>query len=105
MVNPCVVIALFTPAEGQYEKVREVLLAITPEVHAEEGCELYALHEEVGGRLVFLEKWTTRELWQEHLARPSVSELSAQLAGLLAIPVDIWEMYGVAAGSTTLGEL
>jgi len=105
MVTPCVVIALFTPVEGQYEKVREVLSAITPEVHAEEGCELYALHEEVDGRLVLIEKWTTRELWQEHLSSPAVSALGASLEGLLQAPVDIWEMYGTPAGDAALGEL
>jgi quinol monooxygenase YgiN len=105
MVSPCIVIAWFTPREGHYENVRQALLAVTPEVHAEEGCELYALHEEVGGRLVFIEKWTTRELWQEHTRAPSVFGLTARLEGALEKPVEVWEMSGHPVGDPVLGSL
>lgn len=105
MVSPCVVIAWFTPREEHYESVRHALLAITPEVHAEEGCELYALHEEVSGRLVFIEKWTTRELWQEHIGKPTVARLTASLEGKLEKPVEVWEMYGHSVGDPRLGAL
>ena len=63
MSQPCVVIATFTPHPEHYQAVKELLQGIAPEVHDEEGCELYSLHEEVEGALVLIEKWTTRELW------------------------------------------
>src|SRR5210317_458014 len=64
MNTACVVIATFTPKPDRYDEVKRVLLEVSPEVHQEEGCELYALHEEVDGTLVLIEKWTTREPWR-----------------------------------------
>ena len=95
MSQPCVVIATFTPHPEHYEQVKRVLLEVSPEVHQEEGCELYALHEEVGGTLVLIEKWTTRELWQEHLTLDTVTRIQRGIEGLLEGDVKVREMYGV----------
>jgi quinol monooxygenase YgiN len=99
MPHPCVVIATFTPHPEHYEQVRGVLLGVIPDVHQEQGCELYALHEEVEGSLVLIEKWTTRELWQEHLTLDTVTRIESGVEGLLAGDVEVREMYGVARGS------
>ena len=96
MADPCVVIATFTPQPENYERVREVLLDVIPDVHQEEGCELYALHEEVEGSLVLIEKWTTRELWQAHLTLTTVTRIQEGIEGLLERDVEVREMYGVA---------
>lgn len=98
MSQPCVVIATFTPKPEHYEQVKDVLLGVIPEVHQEQGCELYALHEEVEGSLVLIEKWTTRQLWQEHLSLDTVSRIQRGVEGLLVGDVEVREMYGVARG-------
>lgn len=95
MSQPCVVIATFTPHPEHYEQVKRVLLEVSPEVHQEEGCELYALHEEVEGTLVLIEKWTSRELWQEHLTLDTVTRIQKGIEGLLEGDVEVREMYGV----------
>ena len=95
MSQPCVVIATFTPHPEHYEQVKRVLLEVSPEVHQEEGCELYALHEEVEGTLVLIEKWTTRQLWQEHLTLDTVTRIQRGIEGLLEGDVEVREMYGV----------
>ena len=95
MTTPCIVIATFTPKPEHYDEVKRVLLEVSPEVHLEEGCELYALHEEVGGTLVFVEKWTTRELWQVHSGKDTVARIKSGVQGLLAQDIDVREMYGV----------
>ena len=99
MEKPCIVIATFTPLPGEYDAVKAVLQEVIPDVHQEEGCELYALHEEAGGTLVLVEKWTTRELWQAHLSLDTVARIQNGLEGLLASEVDVREMYGVADSS------
>ena len=96
MDNPCIVIATFAPKPGQYDAVKAVLQDAIPDVHREEGCELYALHEEVEGSLVLIEKWTTRELWQAHLALNTVTRIQQGIEGLLERDVEVREMYGVA---------
>lgn len=95
MPHPCVVIATFTPKVEHYEQVKDVLLGVIPDVHQEEGCELYALHDEVDGTLVLIEKWTNRELWQAHLALHTVTRIQKGVEGLLEGDVEVREMYGV----------
>jgi quinol monooxygenase YgiN len=105
MSEPCIVIATFHPHPGQGDAVRAALEAVIPDVHEEPGCELYALHEETEGRLVLIEKWTTRELWQEHLTLEPVRRSRASLEGLLESATEVLEMYGVPAGGSDQGEL
>jgi quinol monooxygenase YgiN len=105
MSEPCIVIATFHPHPGKGAAVRHALEAVIPDVHDEPGCELYALHEEREGRLVLIEKWTTRELWQEHLTLEPVKRSRASLEGLLESATEVLEMYGAAAGTPQQGSL
>jgi len=105
MPNSCVVIATFYPHPGKGDALRGALEAVIPDVHEEPGCELYALHEETEGRLILIEQWTTRDLWQEHLALEPVKRLRASLEGLLESETQVLEMYGVPLGRSEQGEL
>jgi quinol monooxygenase YgiN len=105
MPNSCVVIATFHPHPGKGDAVRQALEAVIPDVHEEPGCELYALHEETEGRLILIEKWTTRDLWQEHLTLEPVKRLRASLEGLLESETQVLEIYGVPLGRSDQGEL
>jgi quinol monooxygenase YgiN len=40
-----VVVATITPQPEHAQAVRETVLTAVPQVHAEEGCERYAVHE------------------------------------------------------------
>ena len=99
MNTSCIVIATFTPKPDHYEEVKRVLLEVSHEVHQEEGCELYALHDEVDGTLVLIEKWSSRELWQAHLALGTVTRIQKGVEGLLEGDVEVREMYGVTGTS------
>jgi quinol monooxygenase YgiN len=105
MSKPCIVIATFHPHPAHTEAVRSALQAVIPDVHLEAGCELYALHEETEGKLVLVEKWSSRELWQEHLTLEPVKRSRASLQGLLASETEVQEMYGVDAGAPEQGSL
>lgn len=101
----CIVIAIFSPVRGQEDDVREILTRIIPEVHDEEGCELYALHEDTQGRLVFVESWTTRELWEKHKNHSTVESILSLTKPHLSREVEVIEMYSVAAGKPSKGLL
>jgi quinol monooxygenase YgiN len=105
MTEPCIIIATFTPLPGQSDAVRHVLSESIPLVHQEEGCELYALHEDVEGRYTLIEKWTSRELWQVHVGLPSVANLHKDLTGLLEREVEVFEMYPRPTGTPEQGVL
>ena len=94
----CIILAVITPKPGHKDDVIKVLSEVIPDVHKEPGCELYAMHEDTDGRIVFVEAWTTRELWQQHMEFDTVARIRSGLEGLLEVPVELIEAYGVPVG-------
>jgi quinol monooxygenase YgiN len=105
MSEICTVIAIFTPKPEHAAEVKELLFRITPLVHEEVGCEFYALNEDVDGRLIYVEAWTTRDLWVEHNDAPTVQEIRAGIEGKLVKDVEVYELYNLPVGSTGKGSL
>lgn len=105
MTEICTVIAIFTPKPEFAAEVKKLLLRITPLVHEEPGCELYALHQDVEGRLIFVESWTTRELWITHCEAQTVTDINAGVAGKLQRDIEVYELYNLPAGSTGKGTI
>ena len=56
MTQPCIILATLKPAAGKKEAVLALFEKVMPAVHEEEGCELYALYEDVDGALHMIEK-------------------------------------------------
>jgi quinol monooxygenase YgiN len=98
-----VVATLFPLAEHRDDVVAAIADAI-PKVHAEDGCELYALHEGED-RLVMIEKWVSAELLDAHLKAPALAELGGRLAGKLASPTQIQLLRAHPAGTPEQGAL
>jgi quinol monooxygenase YgiN len=92
-MNTCVVIATFKVQPVFREEVRALLLAEQPGVLTEAGCLTYALHDDVNGDLVFVESWSSRELWMIHNDAPSVARILAGIDGKLVEPVRVQELY------------
>jgi quinol monooxygenase YgiN len=99
--KPCIIVAIFRPLPEFYDDVLAVLKDVTPDVHKESGCELYAIHEEVDGKIVFIEKWTTRAQWQVHLTLDTVARIKAGVSGKVIQDVEVLEMYGLPVGEAT----
>jgi quinol monooxygenase YgiN len=99
-----VVVATLTPKPDAVDAVREALLAAVPKVHAEPGCELYALHEGKG-QFVMVERWESPEALKVHGTAEALTTLGGQLAGKLDAPLDVRRLTGVPAGETDKGAL
>jgi quinol monooxygenase YgiN len=99
-----VVIATIVPAEGKSEAVKQVFLEIIPDVHAEPGCELYALHED-GAGLVMVEKWAGPEALEAHAAGATLARATAALGDLLAGPPEVRTFTALPAGDPAKGAL
>lgn len=93
-----VVHAVLRPREGEKEAVTAVLSEIIPQVHREDGCLLYALHEAEDGSLVFVEKWETAEDLAAHGAGPVIAELNARIGELLVEPATVTVLKAVSFG-------
>ena len=102
---PVVVTAIFTPREGAFDQVVSALAPAIAEVHKEEGCLLYAIHEAPNGQIVMIEKWESAELLDAHGAGGPVQRLNASLEGLLAESVEVTRLVPIPAGTGHQGAL
>jgi quinol monooxygenase YgiN len=100
-----VVVATITPQPEHAEAVREAVLAAVPQVHAEEGCERYALHEARDGSLVMIERWAGPEALAAHSKGEPFTELSRRLEGKLTGAPQLQVLTAVPAGHDTKGAL
>jgi len=97
-----VVVATLTPKPDQVDAVREALLGAVPKVHAEPGCELYALHES-DDAFVMVERWESAEALDVHGKAEALTTLGGQLAGKLAGRPEVRRLTAVPGGDTTKG--
>ena len=92
-MTKCVVVATFRPKPEHLVETRELFLEVAKEVRLEQGCIYYDLYEDVSGKLVFIEAWESRQLWQMHSHAPTVTRILDFIDGKLTEPALIQEMY------------
>jgi quinol monooxygenase YgiN len=105
MSQPVIVTATFLLRPGSRDAVIEALRPAVAAVHAEPGCELYALNEAADGSLVMIEKWQSVELLDAHGTSPAVAALGPVLADHLMAPVDVIRMNAIPMGTLEQGAL
>jgi quinol monooxygenase YgiN len=100
-----VVVATVEAAEGNEEKVQQALRAAVRAVHAEPGCERYALHRDARSPRTFImiEKWASADAVRTHGKAPALAELGAALDGLLARPLSVQTLTPLPDGDAHLG--
>ncbi len=89
----CTVTATFEPIPEFRDEIRKLLIEQAAIVRTEEGCEYYDLYDQVNGNLVFIEAWSTRELWMIHNDAPTVAAITKGVEGKLLSPVLVSELY------------
>jgi quinol monooxygenase YgiN len=99
-----VVTAVFTPVEGRLDELRQALVDSIPAVHAEAGCELYAIHDGADGLVHMIEKWTTVADLDAHGDGQAVAALGRATAGSSA-GVVVTRMTPIPAGTAEQGQL
>jgi quinol monooxygenase YgiN len=93
-----VVVAHIRPLPEHLDAVKQAFLETLPEVHAEPGCELYALHE-ADGVLVMIEKWASQEALNTHMTAPALSGLGPKLAGKVGGAPEVQVLTALPAGT------
>lgn len=99
-----VVVATARVAPEHRDVVRAAFESAVPRVHAEPGCELYALHEGAD-RFVLIERWTDDDALAVHAAAPALADLRAALAGRMVGELDIQVLRAIPAGAEQQGML
>jgi quinol monooxygenase YgiN len=88
-----------TAKPGRAAELESALRAVVAPTHAEAGCIRYALHRLAGNSNVYLliERWSSKQALEEHLAQPYLKELLAKMQEL-AEPPDVAEYEVVTVG-------
>lgn len=105
MSQPIVIVAVFTPVEGKRDEAVAALSRAVAEVHEEEGCEIYAIHDSPDGTIVMLEKWSSVEALDAHGAGEAVARLGGSLAGLITGLPEVTRLTPIPAGTELQGAL
>jgi quinol monooxygenase YgiN len=87
-----VVVARIEPKPGRIQDVLDAFAVGVPLVHAEPGCELYAVHSD-GSHLVMIERWSSAEHLAAHSAGVALQSIGHLLGDSLASApvVDVFE--------------
>ena len=106
IVSEVVVVGSMKAKEGHEDEVAEALRAVAALTHEEEGCLLYAVHRGLDepGRVVLVERWSSREALDEHFQKPYVRELGKS-THLLAEPAQVWFLDALPSGDPGKGAL
>jgi quinol monooxygenase YgiN len=97
-----VVVATIRPLPHEVDAVRTAILAAVPLVHAEPGCELYAMHE-ADGTFVMVERWESPEALRVHGKAEALTTLGQRLAGRLTGAPEVRRLTPVPAGDAVKG--
>jgi len=105
MPQPVVVTAVFNPLPGCRDKAKSAIQDALPDVHAERGCLLYALHDAKDGSLILIEKWESPDLLDAHAAGEPVAKLNRAVEGLLEAAPTVVTMTSLPGGDGDKGRL
>ncbi len=98
------VVATMVPKPGRLAQVLEIIADNVPTVHAEAGCLTYAVNAfEEPERVVFVERWASREALAAHGAAEHMARTGAALADLLEGPTEVLVGVTVAMGTPSQG--
>jgi len=104
-VSAVVVVARLFPKEGATSRMLEALASAAAAIHAEPGCELYAAHSAPDGTIVIIEKWSSREALDAHLAGEPVKASRAARTDFEAAPPHVEVLTPAPAGDAARGAL
>lgn len=100
-MSQIVVTAILAVQPDKVEEVKRYLTeTVLPPTHEEEGCIAYTLHQDVEDptRLVFVEKWASKEALDAHMQSPHVQAMLAFAGDKLAAHPAIHVLAPVSSG-------
>jgi len=99
-----VVVATIKPLPEHRDEVIAAFSETIAQVHAEDGCELYAL-QQADDRLIMVEKWASREALSAHSTGAALAAMRPKIAGKTAGPAEVVVLDAVPAGDPVKGQL
>lgn len=98
------VVAVLVGKPGAGREIIRAFHAISPIVHLEPGCELYAAHlERDGDTVVMVERWSTRDDLDNHAQGLALRRLTGLIEEHLVAPYNVWFLDAVPLGDPAKG--
>lgn len=97
-------VATITPLAEYRDAVRDALLATVEQVHLEDGCELYALHQ-TPEKFVIIECWANTDAHLAHKTNTPIAQLLLAIDGKLAAPLDVIVLEPLPSSDRVKGQL
>jgi quinol monooxygenase YgiN len=106
-MSEIVVVGASKARPGKEAETKDALSSLVAPTHVEAGCILYALHQGVDdpARFVFIERWSSREELEAHLASPHVAAYLEHADELHVEPPEITVYEPVPGGDPAKGAL
>ncbi|MGV0834763.1 putative quinol monooxygenase [Mycolicibacterium thermoresistibile] len=101
---PVVVVASFTAKPDSVDTVRAACTRAIEAVHAEPGCDLYALHQ-TDRTFVFIEQWADEDALKTHSTAPAVTAMFGEIGEHLDGAPDLKMLQPIPAGDPAKGQL
>ena len=99
-----VVVATIVPRPEHRDEVIATITETVAAVHKEDGCELYALHQNKD-RLIMVEKWASGDALRTHSQGAALAAMGPKIAGKTTGPADVVVLHAVPAGDEAKGQL
>lgn len=99
-----VVVAVIEPKPGRTQDVLDAFAEVSPLVHEEPGCELYAAHTD-GSSVVMVERWASPEDLQAHATGAALATLSTLFGDALTKPATVYALQTVPIGDPAKGTI
>jgi quinol monooxygenase YgiN len=106
-MSEVVVVVTLQSKAGKEDEMAAALTAGSPETHAEDGCLVYAMHQNVEdpSKFAIVESWASQAHLETHLALPKVQEMIGTLDGLADGPPNFGIYSTLHAGDPRKGSL
>lgn len=102
--TPLVVVAVLDGKPGHGRHILDAFRHVSPLVHQEKGCELYAAHlEQDTDTVVMIERWSSREDLEAHAKGEPLALLNRLNDAHLVKPYEVRFLDAVALGDPAKG--
>jgi quinol monooxygenase YgiN len=102
--SPIYVVATLTAKPGLGPRLIEAFRVVSPLVHAEPGCGLYAANVD-GDTVVMIEAWGSQEDLTAHANGAASKRLNELIADVVAGPTEIRVLQNVPLGDPAKGTI
>jgi quinol monooxygenase YgiN len=99
-----IVVAVIRAKPSMTQQVLDAFAEVSPVVHEEPGCELYAAHSD-GTAVVMVERWASKQDLEAHSSGAPLKRLGELIGPALEQAPEVWTLDEVPLGDPGKGSI